>query len=203
MKDSLPKVTLHRLLARQSGVVKDSLVYVDDTPICSQDNDSLRDRVHNLSQLSFGFPDFFKCFVQCGTRPISLDSDSDDVTRISSELYFRLAGVANFAKVHPEGAQHLSVVPDDWVRPAGQEPCRKRLVPKMQPVEVGQKIGNKDRFSPVRGHATRSETGADFSSVCRSSICLRQVRSCRISHVHTVWLNEENRTKHPVAVCLN
>src|SRR5215469_3426789 len=118
MKHSLPKVTLHRILAWQSGIVEDSLIYVDDTPICSQDNYSMRDRVHNLSQLSFGFPDFFKCFVQCGTRSVSLDSDSDDMTRISNELYFRLIGVANLAKVHPEGAEHLSVVSDDWVGPA-------------------------------------------------------------------------------------
>src|SRR5262249_563090 len=172
-------------------------------PIRPQDNHRLRYRVHDLSQLSFRFSDFFKGDVQSAARAIPLNGDSGNMTRISNELYFCLARVANFTKVHAEGSQHLSVMPDDWVGPAGEEPCRDRFFPEMQPFAVREKISNKNGFSPIRGNATRSATGADYCFICRRTIRFRQVWSCRISHVHTVWLNEENRAKHPVAVSLN
>src|SRR5262249_59746640 len=96
-----------------------------------------------------------------------------------------------------------TLIQDVVMAPAGKVPCRYRFFPEMQPFAVREKISNKDGFSPIHGHATRSATGADCCSICRRTIRLRQVWSCRISHVHAVWLNEENRAKHPVAVSLN
>src|SRR5262245_19157938 len=115
MKHSLPKVGLHPLLAWQTGVVEDSLVHVYDTPISFQNNHSLRDRVHDLSQLSFGFPDLFKGNIQRRPGAITLNRDSGDLTRVSNELDFALVRLTDFTKIHAEGAQHLSVVPDHWV----------------------------------------------------------------------------------------
>src|SRR5215469_332825 len=123
MKHSFPKVRFHRLLARQTGVVEDSLVHILNTPISSEDNHGLRHRVHDLPQLTFGFSDLFKGDIQRRLGAITLNRDSGDVTRVSNELYFARGRFTNFTKIHAERAQHLSVVPDDWVGPASKEPC--------------------------------------------------------------------------------
>src|SRR6266566_270013 len=81
-----------------------------------------RDRVDDLPESRLRVPDLLKGASQCFLRSLSLDGDYGDVTRAFDQLQVTLARGAGLRIVHSEGAEHVLVFGEQWLRPRGAQP---------------------------------------------------------------------------------
>src|SRR5271154_7124071 len=137
MENALSKVRLLQVVRRKARVIEYCPIHIHNTAIRSKDNDSLRYRIDHLSELPLRLFNLLECRAQSRLRLVALNCDSGDAARVVDQLNFVLSRAANFAKVHTERPQHLSIVRRDRARPTSEQSGRERFVPEIHTIGVG------------------------------------------------------------------
>src|ERR1700723_423751 len=113
MENPLAKIPLSQIVRRKTRVIENSLIHIHNTAIRPQNDNGLRYRIDHLSELSLRLLNLLERSAQSRLGLVAFNRDSGDAARVVNQLNFALSRTANFAEVHTERSQHLSVVRND------------------------------------------------------------------------------------------
>ena len=121
MKDFGAKIWPICVFDAAARVIQHPFVGIENVPFRTQDDNCLWDGVDNLSEFGFGLLYSLKCRRKCCLRSVTLDGDSSNATGMIDQLNFARPRLSNFAIMHAEGPQHLTVMRHDGARPGGAQ----------------------------------------------------------------------------------
>jgi hypothetical protein len=136
-------------------------------------------------------------------RPVMLDRRSSELRGGLDQTELLAAGTARHAAVHRERAEHLLLRRQDRCRPAGPNADRYRRVAHDVPSRVSEDVRDDDGPADLHHGSARPDARADRLAVEACGVFLGKARRRAHSHMSAVRIEQQRRTRHPLALLLD
>ncbi|MNN28856.1 hypothetical protein D3C81_1424390 [compost metagenome] len=122
--------------------------------------------------------------------------DAGQVGRRVDQLQVARIGLAHFAVVHGERAEHGAILAEDGLRPAGAQAERRGQFAVGRPQRIAHDVADHHRFAQGHGRAARAYAGADGHAFEQGHVFGRQAGAGRAVHVDAVVVEQHDGAEH-------